>query len=601
MTNASVAPPVTLHLGMSDVTGDWTLGGLFTPSSEIVAAMGQTPTTEPPQAWRLLSVFGSSAGEPYSITPSSLTDVATHTLCQLHGPIWCKGDPPPATANMTMTWNEDHVVGTLAQYSCAPGFFMDGNITISNWTMQCLGQLGEWFPQPLPECRQANVCLEEMPTVPSPLISNTTDENVRYLYGTAQYWCPGGMTTLQGMTVQNVTCTLSGTVYSFTPAVLEDCTVCALQPTAGNASTDWTNTTAYSVGQTVTASCIASHHVQTGQNSSFVECTETGWANVTACYRACVDSPPEAGTNMVRENFTDDHIGVVLTYDCSPGFWLKTDQEHPVPVNQTTVTCNSEGMWVPGREPLQCVPLCTEDPPLPTDPITNDWDGYNRSVNYQIAVSCPEGQLFKNLSAVVTMTCEASTQWTSIPVDLLVCTLASNSTPIMPANITAATQIGWPGPPYLVGSSYNVTCAEGTMTPSGKTYMTTNLTADGWTAIDSDFVCYNVSDVLPDDLLELFNEYDIDLASLTSENGLNEVTFGNMTVSFGDAPYIVGSTISFSCITWKSTQSGETSMTVAYTPEGWEEVDPDFVCNSKCLGFFIYLFSKIVHFVDIVL
>lgn len=61
-------------------------------------------------------------------------------------------------------------------------------------------------------------------------------------------------------------------------------TVCALQPTAGNATTDWTNTTTYSVGQTVTASCIPSHHVQTGQNSSLVECTETGWTNVSACY-----------------------------------------------------------------------------------------------------------------------------------------------------------------------------------------------------------------------------------------------------------------------------------------------------------------------------
>lgn len=90
-----------------------------------------------------------------------------------------------------------------------------------------------------------------------------------------------------------------------------------------------------------------------------------------------------------------------------------------------------------------------------------------------------------------------------------------------------------------------------------------------------------MSDVLPAALLDLFEEYGVDAASLVSEDGLTEVTFGNMTVTFGDAPYIVGSTISFRCITWKATRSGETSMTVMYTPDGWEEVDPDFVCNSK--------------------
>ncbi|ROT74457.1 putative sushi domain-containing protein 1 [Penaeus vannamei] len=598
MTNVSATPPLTLHLGMNNAAGDWTLGGLYTPTSEVVGAMGPTPAADPPLAWRLLSVPGSGEGERFSVTASSLSDTATHVLCQLHGPIWCKSDPPLATSNMTLTWNGDHVVGTLAEYSCAPGFFMDGNITVSNWTMQCLGQLGEWFPQPLPECRQANVCLEEMPTVPSPLIWNTTDENVRYLYGTAQYWCPEGMATAQGMAVQNVTCSLSQTtgetIYSFTPAILEDCTVCALQPTAGNATTDWTNTTSYAVGQTVTASCIASHHAQTGQNSSLVECTETGWANVSACYKACVDSPPEAGTNMTRENFTDDHIGVVLSYDCAPGFWLQTDQENPALANQTTVTCNSAGVWEPARTPLRCVPLCTDDPPVPPDPAASDWDGYNRSVGHQIAMTCPDGQLFEDLSAVVVVACEASARWTNVSEGLLVCTLATNSTPILPANLTAATQVGWPSPPYLVGSSYNVTCAAGTMTPSGKTFMTTNLTADGWTAIDSDFICYNefdrfpqyqkshpVSDVLPAALLDLFEEYGVDAASLVSEDGLTEVTFGNMTVSFGDAPYIVGSTISFRCITWKATRSGETSMTVMYTPDGWEEVDPDFVCNSS--------------------
>ncbi|XP_042882365.1 uncharacterized protein LOC122259562 [Penaeus japonicus] len=582
MTNTSATPPVTVHLGMNDAasTGDWTLGGLFTPSADVVGAMGSTPSTEPPEPWRILSVPGSSPGEAFSVTPSSLTDTATHALCQLHGPIWCMDDPPAATSNMTLTWNGDYVVGTVAEYSCAPGFFMDANITMSNWTMQCLGQLGGWLPQPLPECRQANVCLEDLPVAPSPLITNTTDENVRYLYGTAQYWCPDGMATLQGMTVQNVTCTLNVDVYSFTPTAVEPCNACASTPTAENATTDWVNSTTYEVGLTVTATCLASHHLEVGQNSSVIECTEFGWGNVSACYEACVTSPPEAGDNMAREEFTEDRLGTVLTYNCSSGYWLQGDQENPLPANQTSVTCNSEGEWELERSPLQCVPLCTDDPPAPTSPATSSWDGYNRTVDHEITIACPDGQLLKNLSAVLTIRCEESAQWTSVPNDLLVCTPASNSTPILPANITGATQPEWPGAgPYLVGSSYNVTCADGTMTPSGKTFMTTYLTADGWTAIDADFVCYNVSDVMPDALLELFDQYGVDPAAVVAENGLKEVTLGNVTVTFGDGPYVVGSSVNLTCVTWTSTESGETFLSVAFTPDGWAEVD--FVCNSK--------------------
>lgn len=70
------------------------------------------------------------------------------------------------------------------------------------------------------------VCLEELPPPPSPLATNTTDEELRFINGSITYECPPGMATQDGAVNQTVMCSQtddSGDNFAFQPSELKPC------------------------------------------------------------------------------------------------------------------------------------------------------------------------------------------------------------------------------------------------------------------------------------------------------------------------------------------------------------------------------------------
>ncbi|ROT66076.1 hypothetical protein C7M84_015942 [Penaeus vannamei] len=140
------------------------------------------------------------------------------------GPTGCWDAPPPPTINMTHVWDNTTARGSVITYVCLDGYFVNGNVSLTEQNITCLGQLGGWFPALL-DCYYVEVCLEDPPAAPSPLIANFTSEDLRYVGGFLNFTCPEGMATVDGNTSQEVVCRATAEVatYAFVPAVVKPC------------------------------------------------------------------------------------------------------------------------------------------------------------------------------------------------------------------------------------------------------------------------------------------------------------------------------------------------------------------------------------------
>ncbi|XP_064092685.1 uncharacterized protein LOC135205695 [Macrobrachium nipponense] len=103
---------------------------------------GTSPS--PSQLWRFL-VVPEFSSDPLSLLPAALkSDNVTVAVCQLYGPIDCLRLPPEPTGNMTRVWSAGE---KTAIYTCHLGYFVEGNKSVTQQNIHCIGVLGDWYPQ----------------------------------------------------------------------------------------------------------------------------------------------------------------------------------------------------------------------------------------------------------------------------------------------------------------------------------------------------------------------------------------------------------------------------------------------------------------------
>ncbi|XP_064089051.1 uncharacterized protein LOC135203223 isoform X2 [Macrobrachium nipponense] len=311
VSGSSAQPVKRVLLGIHDANGNWTAGGFYAPTSDILTAVGTTNAT---QHWRYLEVSTTSSSLPMaystSMTSSSSitsTFIGTHytgtaelAVCRYPDYIGtaCRTQPRQPTENMKPpAWKSVYAMGDAMSYSCYPGYFFNGNITASpTYNMTCLGRLGEWYSDlEFPQCLVANVCLSALPMLPTVGMVTAETNTSRFLNGTVTFTCPPQMAIANGSKTQNITCmTPDNSTYSFAPSVLQKCYMfCWDAPVVENATTTWLGNLSYIEGSNVSATCVPGHQFTPGNVTQTVNCTTNGTWQGLPCYPACVDPRPE--------------------------------------------------------------------------------------------------------------------------------------------------------------------------------------------------------------------------------------------------------------------------------------------------------------------
>lgn len=67
------------------------------------------------------------------------------------------------------------------------------------------------------------VCMGDLPTVPSSLITSNMSSDFRYLNGTTNFTCPADMGTEANTTLQTITCSQENEAYVFLPNTISPC------------------------------------------------------------------------------------------------------------------------------------------------------------------------------------------------------------------------------------------------------------------------------------------------------------------------------------------------------------------------------------------
>ncbi|XP_042215403.1 complement factor H-related protein 4-like [Homarus americanus] len=503
--------------------------------------------------YRLLAVNSSSTTYHLHYVSYTTSEPIDYRACQLYGPLRCWSDPPPASEIMTREWNGSRAMSSEAIYRCPPGYFVYGYLNVEEWKVKCRGQLGNWIPDWL-SCYAIDVCHMVVPAAPSNLTNITTWDDSYQLNGTLLYTCPPNMTTQSLAVNQSFTCVREALVgggydYLYTPAVVEPCDVCMGEPEVILATREQVNGTLYLITDTITVTCNESHEVTFGLNSQLVTCTETGWEEATPCYLACVEAPAIAGANSTRSNHTSNTLGTQLLYECDAGFYMLPNGTTEL-INQTTITCDAQGLWSPAAPP-PCVYYCTEEP----TPVSNATTNWTNTIKYvfgdTVTVTCLPSHMTDLCNVTQTLTC-TDTGWTVGTPCYRVCV---DDPPSLSLNMTAGNQTE-----KRIGTVLQYTCFTDQLMLINEENHTVASTVevtcgeDGlWSPVGPIPACGLSTTDLPDLLLN---------AELTGPDG----------------PYTVGSTVFYSCAEGYQSSTGALSCPTVYTGVEWVLEDSGFTC-----------------------
>nr|XP_045613106.1 uncharacterized protein LOC123767463 [Procambarus clarkii] len=519
----NITDHVDVLLGLSMMTGDVTLGGIYSPHGNwlnVTEAPGPLYVARVPE----------SEDQPVALASVSLSVTnLTLALCQFPGvdvfvcdlilnsylrmyvcanrmldPTDCLTPPPAEGANMFRVWNNDTGQGTIIIYTCYPGYFVGNDTEVTTQMVACLGQLGGWQPSMLQQCLALDVCNDTF--LPEWDEVNTTfSADHRRLNGSVTYTCPPSMATVTNQTVQNATCISQHPVtpafqasgqhaaipaFTYAPVPMA-CDMCSWEPQVENATTTWNPTDSWLINATLSASCLSNHTFNLTTTSLDLECTPLGWQTLPPCYPACLTEPPAVSPGVLqRETFADNAVGSSVTYTCAPPQYFPLTQVSEAPVRERNVTCSSEFTWVPDASMVTCVTLCLDDDPPPApEGATSDWDNFSRSSGTEVNLTCSNGMKFSDLNTSIVVTCEDDGNWTLVDPSLLVCREeVTVPLPPLPAGMTLMPSSG----PYWTSTVLNFSCGAGTMAPDGRTYTTVTYDGVAWSALDPTFLCVSV-------------------------------------------------------------------------------------------------------------
>nr|XP_045587624.1 uncharacterized protein LOC123749571 [Procambarus clarkii] len=554
---ATITFPADVMVGLNNMWGDWTTASIYNISSGVVSE-AEKPSTAP--GWRLLTVPDNLTVAPSFKAAQLSGNGANIAICQYLGPIGCWDAPKEPLGNMTRSywdWEMTDIFSNVA-YICYPGYFFAGNISQPTLTVECLGQVGGWCPRTFNACLAVEVCMD-VPMAPSPLITNSTSPNWRFLNGTVNFTCPALMATQKNMTVQTLTCSYNGN-YSFVNATVDPCNVCLGEPKVGNATTNWSNSTLWAVNTTVTATCLTNYMATINTSNLTVACTETGWQTSPPCYLGCSTPPPDAGANMTMSNYTSNAINSVVTYTCNPSLYVPPDKNYTKAMATVNVTCSSNSQWVILGPALWCTSLCLGDPvPAPAS-ANSSWDGYTRTNGTTVVYTCGGSLLFGNLSSTINITCQDG-NWTAIDQSIFLCReAATQPPPTLPAGAAlpgqnSSTSSAYNTTQYWKGSTINVTCEPGKISPSGLNYTSTTFNGSAWSPLDPAFTCLPVAEDAPPPLPS-----------------------GAMLAG-PPAPFWVGQTLNYTCQAGTLPTTNQTYVSTTYNGTAWSPIDPKFICG----------------------
>ncbi|ROT79049.1 hypothetical protein C7M84_002235 [Penaeus vannamei] len=272
------AGEIQVLLGLNDITGNWTAGGLYNPSEAIVSQAGISPPDFHYRYLKVPALTGLPVLAPSTIHGPPGTSLAS---CQLYGLTVCREEPPPPALNMDRIWDFNFTAGAVARYVCYPGYFADRDTRWGTQLAECRGQLGDWVVSE--QSSLANLCVDG-PSPPSALIKEARTPASLHLNGTLTFTCPQRMATRDLAATQILTCSLVPGGYAFRPAAVEACDVCLGEPKVEHATTNWQRTQTYVVGEHVLATCGRGHAFDATEKSREVSCTEAGWHVLGSCY-----------------------------------------------------------------------------------------------------------------------------------------------------------------------------------------------------------------------------------------------------------------------------------------------------------------------------
>ncbi|XP_018016220.2 sushi, von Willebrand factor type A, EGF and pentraxin domain-containing protein 1 [Hyalella azteca] len=128
---------------------------------------------------------------------------------------------------------------------------------------------------------------------------------------------------------------------------------------------------------------------------------------------------------MSVPNITENSVGTIVTYSCNDGYYLNTTEKFPGNSTAVTVTCD-DGNWTYGRDDLQCVTICTDEPPAPIGSANSSWNNYTRINGTTVTYSCPNNEIFGNMNSTLNITCVNGT-WTFFEEFYRTCSVPCNS------------------------------------------------------------------------------------------------------------------------------------------------------------------------------
>ncbi|XP_050712793.1 uncharacterized protein LOC126996423 isoform X2 [Eriocheir sinensis] len=570
----AMSQPANAVLALNDRQGDWTQQGLYTLDAEVMALAG---TSFLGSNYRLLQVSDMAALKliPVTLQPQVMVH---YVACQLYGVRGCSGDPQLPGVNMVRNYNYTKNLQDKAIYSCFPGYFVGGNISMKAVEEVCVGELGGWTLNATLTtglmCLGANVCpATSLPVPPSALITSVMGINHLWLNGTVSYSCPHNTTTASLNTTQNVTCTETvPDTYAYVPAALMPCNVCLGVPTVANGTTNHAAATSYTRGMTVTATCLPSHTYNAlGNTTQIISCLETGWPAFLPCYKACLKPFPTPGTSMTQSPLTPNiTIGTRITYTCVGAFKTLLPDNITL-VASVTVTCSVTGEWDTAGPLPPCLHYCENEPMVAS--ATTTWLATKKyAAGAQVNATCIANHVAGVNTTVQTLNCTAAGWTTGIP-----CVSGCLAAP-------PAAGVNMIAPPVLAshtGATLTYTCINDTfasvdlMLPPVTAIVVTCDASGLWVTTAT------TATTLPDCLF----------ASTTQP-----VLPAGSTLSGAVPPYLAGDVLTQTCDAGYASGTGATSTQHTFDGTQWVPADPTFECLLLPSGVCVHVCIRLPSF-----